>query len=70
MRARGSTGLGVGLKAGMGNEEMRNKEMEKWGDGTLVRAEPWVIYWQKIDSQSRRPDFHGFGIQLINGWHL
>ena len=55
---------------------MRNKEMEKWGNALLVRAEPWVIYWQKIDSQSRRPGFHGFGslacktIQLINGWHL
>ena len=49
----------------------RNEEME-----TLVRAKPWVMYWQKIDRQSRQPGFYGFGslacktIQLINGWHL
>ena len=50
---------------------MRNEEMVT----IILRAEPWVIYWQNIDRQSRRAGFHGFGtlacktIQLINGWH-
>jgi len=43
-------GSRVGLKAGTGNEEMRNEETEKWGNGemgemvTILRTEPWVIY--------------------------
>jgi len=43
---------------------------------TLVHAELWVMYWQKIDRQSRWAGFHGSGtlacktIQLTNGWHL
>ena len=41
---------GVGLKAGTGNEEMRNEEMENRNEEmvTILRAEPWVIYWQKL----------------------
>jgi len=51
----------VGLKAGTGNEKMRNLEMRNEEMETLVHAEPWVIYWQKIDRQSRQAGFHGFG---------
>jgi len=51
----------VGLKAGTGNEEMRNEEMET----LMVRRTMGNAL-----AESRRPGFHCFGIQLIKGWHL
>ena len=68
----GSTRLNVGLKAGTGNEEMRNEGMTNEKLETCACRTMGNI----LAEVDRQRQWTGFGslvcetIQLINGWHL